>query len=298
VTAPADESDPGWHRLVHDLVPDATLQAVRRLTGGRAGQVFEVQTSARTLVVKRYAAGDDTALLEWQRLQAVHPLGLPGPAPLAIDTDGRWFDVPALVMSRLPGEPDLRPADLPGWLRQVARMLAAIHDAEVREPTGVLLRPLALLDWVPPQPAPTGLLAAATDAVVSELPRISWRPRLIHGDFHPGNLLSQGHLLTGIVDWSAARLGPRWFELAYCQADVALLFGVPAADELARAYLTRAVEQPEHLAIFGLMTGLLALAEVDQRVGDYRTQGAAIDRHQARRHLDAFIAAALAAAIG
>ena len=64
--------------------------------------------------------------------------------------------------------------------------------------------------------------------------------------------------LSGVVDWSGARIGSRWYEVAYCRADVALLLGVDAADRLTRHYVTISGHEPVDLALFDLICGLRA----------------------------------------
>ncbi|PUA37667.1 aminoglycoside phosphotransferase family protein [Paenibacillus elgii] len=47
--------------------------------------------------------------------------------------------------------------------------------------------------------------------------RIGYAPKeryLVHGDFHFGNMLSQNHAVTGIVDWEMAMYGDFMFDLA------------------------------------------------------------------------------------
>ncbi|NYE75087.1 aminoglycoside phosphotransferase (APT) family kinase protein [Microlunatus parietis] len=63
------------------------------------------------------------------------------------------------------------------------------------------------------------------DAVRQHRPDPTAGRTLMHGDYHPGNLLWRDGALTGVIDWNGARLGSRWFDVAYCRADVAALFG-------------------------------------------------------------------------
>lgn len=53
-------------------------------------------------------------------------------------------------------------------------------------------------------------------------------PVLIHSDFWCGNALWEADRLTGVVDWSGARSGPRGVDLAWCRQDLVLL-GSPRA---------------------------------------------------------------------
>jgi aminoglycoside phosphotransferase (APT) family kinase protein len=57
-----------------------------------------------------------------------------------------------------------------------------------------------------------------------------------HGDFHPGNLVWAKHRLSGVVDWSGTRPGPRWSELAYFRVELAVLIDARLANAILRTY--------------------------------------------------------------
>lgn len=136
-------------------------------------------------------------------------------------------------MTRLAGHPDVHPRDVDEWLRQLAHALVAIHATDATGASGPLLRPSAVESWRPSKPRRPNALADRTVAAIQRhLPGVSWKPVLLHGDFHPGNTLWQGGRFTGIADWCESRLGPGAYELAYCRADVAVLFDRAAADRL------------------------------------------------------------------
>ncbi|MGH3599255.1 MAG: phosphotransferase, partial [Pseudonocardiaceae bacterium] len=99
-------------------------------------------------------------------------------------------------------------------------------------------------------------------------------PVLMHGDFHPGNIVWSRGTLTGVVDWSAARLGSRGFELAYCRAGIALLFGTRAVRRLTEHYVDIVGSTPVDLPVFDLMCGLVARRfGATQWLPSYRQQG-------------------------
>jgi aminoglycoside phosphotransferase (APT) family kinase protein len=81
---------------------------------------------------------------------------------------------------------------------------------------------------------------------------------LIHGDFHPCQVLWQRDTLSGVIDWGDLHVGPRWFEVAYCRADVTLLYGVRGADRLLDHYIGCTGLEPVDLPAFDLMCGMHA----------------------------------------
>ncbi len=64
----------------------------------------------------------------------------------------------------------------------------------------------------------------------------AYRPRLLHRDFHPGNVLwsSSGAF---VVDWANSCAGPWGCDIAHCRDNLIQLSGVEAADAFLGAYL-------------------------------------------------------------
>jgi thiamine kinase-like enzyme len=52
---------------------------------------------------------------------------------------------------------------------------------------------------------------------------------LVHGDFHPGNVLWRRGKVSGVVDWQAACTGPAAVDVAHCRVNL-LTFGTDAAE--------------------------------------------------------------------
>jgi len=134
----------------------------------------------------------------------------------------------ALLMTRLPGAPDLEIPDPAA----VADLLEAIHAV----PPGRLARwsyqgyhegrHLARPGWWHD--------AGQWDRAVRQT--TAARPHgpavLIHRDFHPGNLLWRGRALTGVVDWVNACVGPADVDAAHLRVNLAVLGDVANADRV------------------------------------------------------------------
>ena len=205
------------------------------------------------VVVKIYRDGDDTAPLEWSRLEFAQRVTAPVPRPIAADLDSVWFGRPAVVMSRLPGRPDLTPKDVNSWVGALAQALAELHETPLDGARGAVTRPPQAETWRPPAGEHDRLTAAAVNAVTARLPSLTSDRVFTHGDFHPGNVLWHRGRISGVVDWSAARLDSRWYDLAYCRAAVCLLLGPDIADRLADAYSDIVGGTSDELAVYDLM---------------------------------------------
>lgn len=299
-------SDAGLAKMLAEIASGAVIREVRSVGGGLASDTYAVDTTTADWIMKIFRPPRlAEAPTEWVRLSfAQRVVGVPVPAPVAFDSAGRWFGLPALVMSRLPGRANVKPADLNRWLAQLGYALAAVHETDTTGADGPLLgdRPLGhwdIGDWAGLQQDPDWRPSPLVARCVAAIERYSLRGNvpsvLVHGDFHPGNVVWSDGTLTGLVDWSAARLGSRWFELAQIRAGVALLFGMRSVRVLTEHYLDVAGSQPVDLPVFDLMSGLVARQRgASQWLRSYRHQGCTDTPRQFAARVPPFLNHALA----
>jgi aminoglycoside phosphotransferase (APT) family kinase protein len=174
------------------------VHVVRELLGGTHAVTHLLASSSPPgeMVLRRYPPGDRAVEREVKVLSELD--GLDGWAPrlLAADPTGRRFGEPAILITRLPGHADIRPVDPHVAARELGRALARVHA-------------------VPPSTAGNVLT---------------------HHDYWSGNVLWEGPVLTGIVDWSGATRAPRGADLGWCRLDLYLLHDSPTADVFLAAY--------------------------------------------------------------
>lgn len=176
--------------------------AVTPVMGGLDAALFRVERGSETWALRVYAAGRERQRT-FETLVMLHASegGVPVPA---IRAAGISAERPALLMDWLPGrtvadaiidEPSLaEPLGL-----AAGRTLAEIHA--IQPPRIVLERPW--LTWFP-IPDPLGRALAS----------VAGPPRLLHLDYHPLNLLTDGATMTGVLDWANARVGDPRTDLA------------------------------------------------------------------------------------
>jgi aminoglycoside phosphotransferase (APT) family kinase protein len=247
-----------------------------------------------SVVVKRFRSDDDTAPIEWECLEHVQRVPVPAPQQVALDVEGKWFGGSALVMTHLPGRADVSPRNLDDWLRQLALAMATLHATPVEGAAGVLVLPSEVESWERPSFRAGPLVDRSIEAVDRYLPRRGWPPVLTHGDFHPGQTLWQRGTLSGIVDWGDLRLGPRWYEVAYCRVDVVLIIGMKGADRLLEHYVAITGLEPVDLPAFDLTCALHAREWGHLFLRAYRQQGRTDSMRQFAARLSPFLRRALA----
>jgi aminoglycoside phosphotransferase (APT) family kinase protein len=129
-------------------------------------------------------------------------------------------------------------------------VLAELHRFEVTPPPG--FEPFSL-GLARPKKALPSIPAPDWDRVWGALRRLDpGREQLLHGDFHLGNMLFEGERITGVVDFTLARSGPPASEVGYCRVDLAMLFGLEAADLFLESYEAARRERVRDRALWDL----------------------------------------------
>lgn len=197
--------------IVTNVDPVAALQALgvtpasvpAPIAGGWDTALFRFATADgrwHALRVYRSPEQREAARREQAALRAAADAGIPVPR---VEAAGAWRDLPALVLSWVEGETLLdaiqrRPWAVSRLLREFGRIQAAINAVpappELRDPEGARA-------WV----------ASLDPALVARLESAEATfDRLVHLDYHPLNVITDGAQITGVLDWSnAAGADPR-----------------------------------------------------------------------------------------
>jgi aminoglycoside phosphotransferase (APT) family kinase protein len=213
------------------------VREVRTLTFGISSDVRLIEVDGTPLVLRRYmkpfvneppmSIGDEAQAL----IEAGLVLGNLVPEPVAYDETGVRSGYPSLIMTYLPGKPIVKGLAL----RQVVEPLALLHARAApkdfpRYRHWFEIDHLAIPKWTKRPETWAELI----DAVGSGEP--SARPVLLHRDYHPGNLLWENGVLSGIVDWPSSCGGPQGIDVAHTRGNLALVDGIAAAEDFLRAY--------------------------------------------------------------
>jgi aminoglycoside phosphotransferase (APT) family kinase protein len=198
-------------------------------------------------------------------------------------------------MTQLPGRTDASPRDLDDWLRQLAQAMATIHATSPDGASGPVLHAPEAQTWKRPNFSGGPLVERSFTALEAALPRGGRPPVLVHGDFHPCQTLWHRGRLSGVIDWGDLHVGPRWYEVAYCRADVTLLYGVAGADRLLEHYVAITGLEPVDPAAFDLMRGMNARQFGHLFLDAYRAVGRTDTVRQIAARLAPFNKRALAA---
>ncbi len=171
--------------------------------GGSHAPVWRVEADGRRYALRlRPSAEQDAIHREATAIAAAGSGGIPAPDVLRAEVVGEFA---CLLTTWCPGEP-LATALLEhradplllgracGRLQAELNAVAAPADLAARGP-----------GWLLSTPQEAALLAGVRDMESS---------RLLHLDFHPMNILTDGHAITGVVDWVNAAAGDPRQDLA------------------------------------------------------------------------------------
>jgi aminoglycoside phosphotransferase (APT) family kinase protein len=255
---------PDQHRLLRGALPVRTREWVRRQvgkgarivseharSGGTASAVHAVTVddargARRHLILRRYvlagwlAEEPDLAAHEARVLDLLAPSGVAAPQLVAVDIAGEECDVPAVLMTRMPGRVRWSPRDIDGFVHRLVDAMLAIHAVTLPpDPAVRAFRPYDGGKALAPPPGTTAPDAWQRAIEIHAGPAPRHGAVLVHRDFHPGNVLWSGSEVSAVIDWSSASIGAPEVDVAHCRVNLAVALGLDAADRFLSTYAER-----------------------------------------------------------
>jgi aminoglycoside phosphotransferase (APT) family kinase protein len=181
---------------------------------------------------------DYTVEREVHVLAVLEPTPVPAPLVVAADPAGAYCDVPAILLSHLPGHPpqakDTESLNLGDQLAETLAQIHALPGAATARLDPVRLyfdRAHATLPrWIPATPTWRHAITALRQ------PPPTSATTMLHRDYHQDNTLwSRGHL-SGVVDWTQACWGPPQLDVGHMRWNLVADHGLPAADRFLARY--------------------------------------------------------------
>ena len=262
--------NPGWR-----------LRAARPL-GGRAYKLLiGVEAGgAASLILLSHSGADrrrnpQIARDEFRLLGQLRQAGLPVARPLRLD---ERHDPPFLITECIAGSQRFAPDDVSSFCGRLAEILSSIHALDPsRQDMNFLPRQAALIGerLASGQGAEDRILMAMR----GQWPKLRRNPpRLLHGDYWPGNLLWRGERLTGIIDWEDAMIGDPLGDLGKSRLEIFWALGAAAMEHYTADYLALSRELDANALPFWDLWGALRLSHYasfatdSERVPEMRAQ--------------------------
>jgi aminoglycoside phosphotransferase (APT) family kinase protein len=185
-------------------VPDAA--SAERVSGGWDTVIWRIERGDATYALRLFRADQvETCRIEVLAMRIAAAGGLSVPA---VHAEGMWHDRPALLLSWCPGRPlreELRARPWRAWTlgREFGQTLARIHAVPVPEHLHKYREDWIALADPDEKPLQSRLRALARGSAA-----------LLHLDYHPLNVMTDGTRITAILDWANARVGDPRADLA------------------------------------------------------------------------------------
>jgi aminoglycoside phosphotransferase (APT) family kinase protein len=237
--APVSANARAW--VEASLGSGAHVVSARRLRGGLSSVVHKLTIALDgerfSVVLKRPETeegepGDPSQEVAQEALILGRLASLPAPRLIAVDPSGEASGSPAILQTLLPGRPHVAPKVVGSWLQGLSTVTRTIATAEISASD---LDPFA--PWIPasdqaPEWCSSSKRWEETISLLRTglLPETSGRPKFVHRDLHPANVLFNGQRFAGIVDWVHGCRGPIEVDVSRCRVEVAILTGMAAAD--------------------------------------------------------------------
>jgi aminoglycoside phosphotransferase (APT) family kinase protein len=303
------------HRLARP--PDAALdwageilgtpiRKVKPLTGGMSTGIHLLTSQRGERVVMRrflnpHWLGIDPHLAprEAAVLRALEPTPVPAPAFVGVDPYGMRCEAPTVLMGFVPGR-RVALDDPRRYAAELAHAMATIHDVPP-PPVDGLPDETEQISRIVHEESPnrhgTNPSPAMWKLVGERLPGVAFAPNvLIHGDFHPGNVLFARNRLSAVVDWPLAAAGQPASDVCMCRMDAGLMLGLDVADLILDAYEAETGAALPDRGWWDLFAASRADGALDSWTESYAGLGPRdLDEATVTARFDAFVAQAVAA---
>ncbi|WP_163513259.1 aminoglycoside phosphotransferase family protein [Fodinicola acaciae] len=229
------------------------------------------------------------------RVAGNHPL--PAARLIAADLDGSATGVLAVLSTVLPGHSRIPLVASTERLQDLGATAAALQAVPLAPRAALPLRTrsIATVDFAAQrrEKGTTALLTAAEERL-EQLPVPGGPTVFVHGDLWFGNTLWSGDRCTGVVDWDCAGAGSPGIDLSAARFDAALMFGLPAAEQVLEGWQRAAGRPAERVAYWDVVVALGTLADMAFCVPALHDQGRSdLDAGILGQRRDAFLSTAL-----
>ncbi len=283
---------------------NALITHFAAISDGWETEVYAFDLDAQKLILRAYPGDSENAgrkaAHEFDSLKKLHAMGYPVPEVFYQETDPAWIGKPFIIMARIEGIPMGRAFEGNAEDAPITPFCQLFVDLHTLDEVPFLPPEAATLDLTDPYLFLRLKLDEGRLVILDTFKRYDFAPVLdwlesqikenpcerlavIHGDFHPYNILVTADGTPYVIDWGNLAVGDPRFDLAWTLVTCGAQWREPILQEY-----TRLLGQPvTNIAYFEVITAVKRLFEItlslsgDAEALGMRAEGAALIKQQA-----------------
>lgn len=296
-------SSPELTSLIADAFPGARIVRTQRLRGGIGAHMLAVTVErpdgTRQKVSVRRLRGPNLESEPWGIEYEFGVLGLlerariAAPRRLHLDAEGKHFGDPALVMTYLPGKANVAPNDVALWTDALAGMLCKVHAVTPQTADLSMLKPQdnrARIEDIASENRGDPFVEEIVSLLRSRCDSIQpLTPTLVHNDYWGGNTIWNRGRLTGVIDWTHARIGDPRNDVSECRSALTIDHDKDVANAFLADYERHAGRTLTDMWFFDLLRGAPAYMYHEAYLEGTADLGLHLDTATVKRQLVEFL---------
>ncbi len=216
---------------------------------------------------------------EYKIMKVLYELGYPVPQVLGVENKNSPFNEPFIIMPFIDGESMMSLIEKSEskqqneLLMKFLKLFVDLHELdwknfqymtkEIRteDSTWFIERNTLLFDRMLQNYKSTQVLQPVVSWLKEKAPEITPIPlSLLHGDFHPDNIMIKDNGSVFVIDWGGALIGDRRFDLAWTIL-LATTYGFPIREVILNGYEQLTKRKIEDIVLFEVMAVIRRLSD-------------------------------------
>ncbi|WP_375104779.1 aminoglycoside phosphotransferase family protein [Paenibacillus sp. RS8] len=229
--------------IMHDLLIQEATLTTYPMDDGFEAEVLKISSGQESFVLKTWSKiSKPDVQFQYRLLEVLSERGVAVSKPVGwgINPDGD-----KVLLTSFDGTPILKVNDK--TMKKLASILARIHQIDIAELEHIQLPKYDFVDYFFPEVSEHADLKQALISLVKQTPMK--QDRIIHGDFHLGNIVEEQEQFT-VIDWTNGQLGDPRYDFAWSF----ILLKIHLSERYARvfrsAYLLENDIEQEELEVF------------------------------------------------
>jgi aminoglycoside phosphotransferase (APT) family kinase protein len=224
------------------LIQEASL-TTHLMDHGFEAEVLKISLDQESYVLKTWSKSSKPDVqFQYQLLQALCERGIAVSKPVGwgINPDGN-----KVLLTSFDGTPIHKVNDK--IMKKLASILASIHQIDRGELEHIQLPKYDFIDYFFPEAREHADLNHVLISLVEQTPMK--QDRIIHGDFHLGNIVQEKEQFT-IIDWTNGQLGDPRYDFSWSLILLRIHISERYADVFRSAYLLENFMEQDELEVF------------------------------------------------